>query len=264
MKRLLTILLSFVLTAALAQQQAQPSTEKPQMLTGITGSVYPIPETLPAPLYLPDGSRATLAFYDDRATFDADFPALPVEGFENATIPDFTAEAVSHPLDALSDNNYFNPGDILPGIQIFATDNNPGNELAVVGHNFMGNSSKTVVINRFVDDYRLLFNPPVASAGMDVQDFLGNGWCTIQIYDGEGMLLGSDVTAASNSGVFWGVASDEPIGEIRIISQGDGAEGADNIAFGNNAPPVPLSGMAIGLGILLILAFAVIRLRRVI
>lgn len=260
MKRFLILALSLIVTITFAQQTKSPL-QKPGTLIEFTESGLPAPEHLPGPLFSPEGSRLSLTFYNDRANFDADYPGLPVEGFESSTIANGLIGALPHPLDASSSNAYFVPGDILPGIQFWGTNTHAGDELAILGANYVGNPSKTIVANYFLDDFRILFNPPVFATGMDIQDFMGNGWCTVEIYDAEGSMLGGAVTAASETGVFWGIGSDEPIGEIRILSQGDGAEGADNIAFGGMT--VPLSNYALIIGLLMIIAVAVIRYRRI-
>jgi hypothetical protein len=189
------------------------------------------PNLVPAP--------EALAFYATRAALDAAYPGLPVEGFENGSMAYASLGVIGHPLDQASSNAYFDPGDILPGIQFWATAFHEGDELAVVGEQFSGNPSKTVVANYYTDGYRIVFDPPVEAAGMDLQSFVGNGLCQLDIYDTTG-LLASTTSACNEAGAFWGVASDaDPIVEIRITDLGGGAEGADNIAFGSPAPDIP-------------------------
>ncbi len=245
-----------------AQDRQKAGPEKFRTLIEFIESGQQAPEVLSAPLYQPEGTRNGLTFYYNRAGFDAAFPGLPVEGFENGSMPNASVDAIPHPLDEFSNNLYFSPGDILPGIRFMASNTHTGDEIAVLGATFSGAPSKTAVANFFSDYYRILFNPPVYAAGMDLQSFLGAGWCTVEVYDNVGALLGTDVSAANATGVFWGVSGPGLIGEIRIIDQGGGAEGADNIAFGGQE--VPLSDYAIFIGIGLILAFAVIRFRRAI
>lgn len=247
----------------IAQNQQRTSMEKPQTFIEFINSGLPVPGILPAPQHQPEGTRAGLTFYYVRANFDADFPGLPVEGFENGLMPPGGIASIPHPLDQFSNNAYFIPGAILPGIQFMASGNHSGDEIAVLGVNFYGNPSKTAVANYFTDFYRILFDPPVQATGMDVQQYAGGGVCVMEVYDENGALLGSDVTAATNAGVFWGVASDVPIGEVRITETYTGAEGADNIAFGS-AEKVPLSNYALYAGILLMVTYAVIRFRRII
>jgi hypothetical protein len=152
-------------------------------------------------------------------------------------MPPASIDAIPHPLDEYSNNAYFNPGDILPGISFWGGIDYLDDEIAVLGSGFMGNPSKTAVSNYFVEPYTIRFDPPVEAAGMDVQTFMGSYTCNMDIY-GTGGFLGSTSTACNEAGVFWGVASDgDPIIEIVIMDLGGGAEGADNVAFGGGGAP---------------------------
>ncbi len=219
--------------------QAMPD-GTPQSLKAFSVSGLPAPAVQPVTPRVPGGALQGVSFYYDRGVFDADYPGLPVEGYENGSMPDGTVDVVPHPLDEYSDNAYFDPGDILPGIQFWATNDHSGEEIAVLGTNFMGNPSKTAVANYFSDSYHIVFNPPVQAAGMDLQEFMGSYSCQVDVYNADGVLLGSDVTSCNEAGIFWGVASPmDPVAEIVITSLGGGAQGADNIAFGNMAGGIP-------------------------
>lgn len=203
----------------------------PQTFTEYLAAGQPSFTVEPAAPNIPAAAPDSLIFYDDRGDFDTDYPGLPVEGYENGSMVPGTVDSVPHPLDELSSNAYFDPGDILPGIQFWATADNNGQEIAVLGEEYFGNPSKTAVANTFIESYRIVFDPPVQAAGMDLQDFMGSGSCQIDIY-GPYSYIASVASACSTAGVFWGVASDEiPIAEIVITSLGAGAEGAENIAY---------------------------------
>ena len=181
----------------------------------------------------------TLTFYNSRAGFDADFPGLPVEGYENGSMPYGSVDSVPHPLDQYSSNAYFDPGDILPGIQFWASQTHTGDEIAVLGEQFMSNPTKGAVANYFTDVYHIMFNPPVQAAGMDLTDYVGSYSCQVDVYDEYG-LVASTTSACNEAGTFLGVASDgNPIWEIVISDLAGGAEGADNIAYGGEAFDVP-------------------------
>ncbi len=116
--------------------------------------------------------HVTPTYYTDRPTFDAQNPGLPIEDFEEASIGAGTVDSFFSPLDETTTNAYFIPGDILPGIQF--TDgpvaNNGGQGIAILGSGFMGNPSINIVANMFVQDFEILFNPPVKSAGMNFDE----------------------------------------------------------------------------------------------
>jgi len=209
-------------------------------------------------------TTAGLSYYSNRGDFDADFPGLPVEGFENGNIPALTVVAlVSDHLDELTNDPYFSPGDILPGIQIGAS-GTEAPSIAGLGVGIAGNLSKIVLPNFFKDEEIITFNPPVTAVGFDVHDFTGGTLCNIDILDAIGNPLGSTTSGSSSAGVFFGVCSDIPIGKIILDSQTGTGEGADNIAFGNAPPktPVPLSGWAVYMGIFLIFAISALRFRK--
>ena len=209
----------------------------PHSITDFAAAGCPVPPVRPlVPASASRASRA-LTYYSSRAVFDAAYPGLPIEGFENGSMAEATIGTIAHPLDQFSSNAYFDPGDILPGIQFRSSADHGGEEIAVLGNQFAGNPSKTAVANTFVDSYRIIFNPPVEATGMDVQSFMGSGTCQVDIYDTNG-LVASTTSLGDASGVFWGVSSDtDPIVAIVITDLGSGAEGADNIAF--QSPDIP-------------------------
>lgn len=202
----------------------------PQSFTEYLAAGKPTFTVQPVAPNVPDAPD-TLTFYNDRGVFDGDYPGLPIEGYENGSMTPNTVDSIAHPLDELSSNAYFGPGDILPGIQFWATADHSGSEIAVVGEGFSGSPGKTAAANWFVDSYRIVFDPPVQAVGMDLQEMVGNDSCQVDIY-GPFSHLASVASSCNEAGVFWGVASDDvPIAEIVITSLSGGAEGADNIAF---------------------------------
>lgn len=205
--------------------------DAPQSLTEYLAAGKPAFSVQPVAPNLPKTVPDTLTFYNDRGAFDADYPGLPIEGYENGSMPVGTVDSIAHPLDEFSSNAYFDPGDILPGIQFWATADHSGVEIAVLGEGFISNPSKTAVANYFVDSYRVVFDPPVQAAGLDLQEFMGGYSCQVDIYGPVGYLT-SVTSACDEAGVFWGVASDAvPIAELVITSLSGGAEGADNVGF---------------------------------
>jgi len=208
----------------------------PQSLTEFLDSGLPMPAISPVQGIVTDIVPEALTFYSTRGEFDTAYPGLPIEDYENGSMAFGTIAAIPHPLDQFSSNLYFDPGDILPGIQFWASLTYAGDEIAVLGEQFLGNPTKTAVANYFTDSYIIEFDPPVQAAGMDLQDYAGTGTCQIDIYDTNGFL--ATISSACDAvGIFWGVASDaDPITAVVITDLGGGAEGADNVAFGSGAP----------------------------
>ena len=255
MKRFFTLLLSIGIVCAISTQAAGQS--EPQSYTELhntEGAVITPAIKSPPSQVTPSGSRA-VTYYADRATFDADFPGLPVEGWENANVGPGAVVSFDGPLDEYTNNAYFSPGDVLPGIGLFASTT----DIAVLGAGYLGYPSIIALANTFADYNTLMFDPPVKAVGMDVVDLLGSSSCDIYAYDQGLNLLASVNITIGQTATFWGIHSDTPIGSIELHSTG--GEGADNIAFGAGAP-VPVSNWALLLGIAAILIFAVYRLRK--
>lgn len=180
----------------------------------------------------------TITVYTVRATFEAAFPGLPLEDFEEGNAPPGNFSVCDSPLDDTGDAACgFAPGDILSGV---AFQDNPGPDAAsliLLGAGTSLNPSMAVVANTFTDSFDILFDPPVTAAGMDLHstDAPGSGppdTLTIQVFDASNVLIDTDpAAAASGPGNFWGVSSPTPIGRISMLSSNNRAEGVDNISF---------------------------------
>jgi len=175
-------------------------------------------------------------YYNDRAIFDTDAGPLPIEDFEASSAAPGTINGMDAPLDEFTNNAFFAPGDILPGIRI---QDNPGPDaagLVALGVGGGGCPTLTVSTNTFVDSCDIWFdNPavPVFAIGMDVQTYIAAGTVDIQIFGIGGVLLDTVSVPGDNTGVFWGVISDEQIESINMYEQaGAAVECGDNIAFG--------------------------------
>ena len=241
-KILSTILISALVISVMtsiymveAEETSQSESPSPT-LVGSTPPTDVSPEPSPPETAPP---VAGLKYYTDRAAFYADNPGLLCEDFEEATILDGTIAGFDGPLDETTDNTYFNPGDILPGIRF---QDNPGpdpNGLFLLGAGYMGNPSKNVGANTFLDSFDIIFpNDDVFAVGMDLVSYFDADVLTITIYGAGGALLDTTTALATNDGTFWGVSSDQVITRINLYSPTDQAEGVDNICFGALPPPV--------------------------
>src|SRR6266571_7040399 len=118
-------------------------------------------------------SGPTLTYLASRADFTAQFPDLPVEGFEAGNVADGDVVGCPGPLDATSDNTCFSPGGILPGIR-FNSDHTSGQDetgedVALLGNGFGGVAhSKQLVATVDVDGFLIDFTENVTAAGMDL------------------------------------------------------------------------------------------------
>jgi hypothetical protein len=243
---------------------------------GNTGSFWGIYSQVPitririnSPLVIADGSEGVdnlafgrvsqggIKYYLQRGAFDGDNPGLPLEDFEKSLVADGMVIGCPAPWDAATSSACLPLGGLLPGIRFQddpLNDLNGANPagLAALGKNFGGSLSKVIVANSFVDAFEIHFDPPVHAAGMDLVNYFTNQVpLQLYIYDAQGGLLDAPLASASNAGTFWGVYSLAPISRIRIhhpISGSDGAEGVDNLAFGQGgscALPVEIPWMSI-------------------
>ena len=179
----------------------------------------------------------TLTFYNDRATFDADFPDLPLEDFEEGNVSAGGVRGCSKPVDENTNNRCFVPGDIEPGVS-FTTPSGSG--IVLHGAGFGGATSKNIVANRATDPFIIDFTAEdVTAVGMDITAYFnGDPHVQIDIFGANGLLGTTTAAGTPESGSFWGVSSDEVITQIVLTSNIGKGEGVDNIAFGpgNKAP----------------------------
>jgi PKD repeat protein len=173
-------------------------------------------------------------YYTNRATFNSDTGPLQFfEDFEEAYIHiNGTGGEMDAPLDENTNNEWFQPGDIEPGIQFWDIPATPDG-LCVVGIGFSGNPTVTVCTSVFSDSMDItFFNNDTCAVGMDLQSYFSATTFTITIYGVGGGIIDTTTGQANNAGLFWGVISDEIIGRINLYSE-DNTDGADNIAFGS-------------------------------
>lgn len=209
-------------------------------------SALPLPDAAATPtavsLIGPGGDG--LIYYNDRTTFNAAFPGLPVEDFEAGLWADGNTLGCPAPFNTFTNNNCFAPGGILPGISfqdnpLNAAGGGSANGLAGVGPGAFGAISKNIVANTAADSFEILFSPPVRAVGLDLIHYFTHGAVVnITLYDASNALIGATEAIANNSGIFWGVYSVTPIGRINIVSAG-GFEGVDNVAFGEISDCTP-------------------------
>jgi PKD repeat protein len=174
-------------------------------------------------------------YYTDRTTFDADTGPLPFfEDFEEGD-PGATGD-FGGTLDQYTDNGYFKPDDIEPGIRF---QDNPGPDNDGLGPVYMPPFiSISVCTNFFVDSMDItFFNNDTWAVGMDLQSYLNPTTFDITIYGVGGVILDTKTAPANNVGIFWGVISDELITRINLYSPTE-TDGADNIAFGEPSATV--------------------------
>ena len=207
-------------------------------------------------------TEGVLTFYGDRPTFDATFPGLPIEDFENGFAPPGGIQTCPSPIDENTNNACFAPGGILPGIEFATTGPGGAIDFVLMGAGFFGNASQAIVANYFVESTIINFPPDtVGAVGFDCHSIFSASTATIDIFGPTGP-LGSTTASCTNAGAFFGVSSTvTSITQILIDSQTDQAEGYDNVAFGAGAVPTMPSWAMLVL-VLVLLAIPTVLLRR--
>lgn len=186
--------------------------------------------------------------YPDRATFDAAFPGLPIEDWE-----DFTDTGIigcdAPANDGTSCVGGYDVGDILPGLEIdCALNSGPaGNGLVIVPPGFNGNDTIEFGSNTFDDNTIINFDPPVDAVGFDISCHFGSPSVDILVYDGIGGLIwAGNYSPCDPTGAFVGWSADVPdgIGRIELNDpSGASTEHIDDVAFGDVVTMFEIPGM---------------------
>ena len=183
--------------------------------------------------------QADVTTYATRLAFDLAHPGLPVEDFEAAedalsVIDDHSFRMEDgQALDHLTDNDVFDPGDIMEGIQIFSSPGESENLIVLgVGSYHYGFTIDSVKISNTNDTSRLnlVFTENVNAVAFDVQ--YGGDNVGIKVFDLDDELMEYEFEISTN---FFGIYSNRVISRIEIDAPagGDGHfEVIDNIAIG--------------------------------
>ena len=198
-------------------------------------------------------AAATLTNYSDWASFNAAYPGLPVENFQEGNL----GGAFPEPLNSTSNNGYFSPGDILPGIS-FSTSDALGLSLMTSYQSFSFSSKTLTTAADRVDGTALVVDfsgSGVNAVGFDFYVFtnvLNSAPTDISVYDFGGNITTMTITSSNTGAAFFGVSSDlNNIKRISILGKVPGYyewEGIDNVAF---STPVsePATMLLLGAGL---------------
>jgi hypothetical protein len=192
-----------------------------------------------APGRAPSAPTQTLTFYTDRATFQAENPALALENFALTSVPAGAITACDGPFNSATNNACFSTGTILDGVEVDNLGAVGSDQNVVIGVGALGNTDVLVGPNTFLTDGVIRHPDPAVPVYASGWDFVcPNGALTvnIDIYDTTGALLGSDSSPCGATGNFWGVGADVQIGWIETFEPG-GGELYANVEFGTGAVP---------------------------
>jgi hypothetical protein len=205
-----------------------------------------------AVLLLSVPAYADLFTFSSRPAFNSAAPGLPVETFETGLVPPGGITSCTGPLSGSAASACFPLGGLLPGIVYSAS---PNGEFVVMGAGFdgIGNTSKVLGPNFFVDSFNINFTGAVTAVGFDVFPGPSAGNIAISLFSPTNALLGMFNVFGNVGANFFGVLSTTSlIGRINIASQASiPGELIDNLAFGVPVPePSSLFLSAGGLGIM--------------
>lgn len=181
------------------------------------------------------GTASTLSFFTLQSVFQNAHTGLAIEDFEESRVTAGNTSAVfAEPLDATTNNAYFSPGEITPGLQITTVSTaDPSNSLwTLAARELLHNTSKIVGSLRAADNLQIVFqNNNTYAAGMDLLlEFAGNV-ATIIVYGPNGTLSGlTQQNQPIPAETFFGIYAQQPISRIEILSPA--SEFIDNIQFG--------------------------------
>lgn len=178
-----------------------------------------------------------IVFYSDRATFDANAPGLPLEDWEEGTIATKGYTFCVPPIWAGSNDNCFQPGEVLPGIAYQDDPFGGKDHIGVGSPGFYGLPTTHIFTNYPKESTDLLFSPAVQAVGVDLTSSATFDTITISLFAADGSFITSTSINNGDPGTwtFWGVISSVPVGRINLAAIS--SEFVDNVAFGDIAIP---------------------------
>lgn len=224
------------------------------------------------------GASAQTQLTNNEAQFFADNPGLAIQNFSAGKVSTGVFESCEVPIDENSDDDCFDPGVILPGIQ-FQNGPIPINfGLVLAGPNVLGNTNPVNVLipETYLSDFEIVFpEGNVRAAALHAGCLLDDdGPCT-SVYEvrvlgvGDVTLAATDLLATDQFDAFIGVTSSEVITKIVLTNITDlSFKGVRDVLFpvpvaADSIPTLSEWGMiAAGTGFALIGIFYAVRRRR--
>ena len=175
----------------------------------------------------------TVGVYTDEAVFNAAWPGLEVETFEEAMVANGQVLECSSPLSSSTNDACFQPGDIIDGVSIGDIPGPTNEEMVVGGQGWQGLPSKMVAPNLGADRLNVVFNLPVRAVGFRLHTWGANApdTPTVKVYGAADALIDTLVAQSSVAGNFLGIDNVTPITRIEVQSTVFAPEIIDDIRF---------------------------------
>ena len=210
----------------------------------------------------PQTNLAGLTFYTDQSIFQAAAPGATLEDFASTLIAPNNICVGFAPLNSANPGVCFGATDLNPGFTLNMSTTN--DDYAYLTTGFLGTPKDVIGPNTFTDDLYLYFTDATAVGFFLHGDLVGAVAVDIEIYSGMS-LLGTSSAVGTANGLFWGVASDTPITEIRIIGQnGNDAELISDLQYGafESVPTLGTSSLIGFMTLILVVGVFYIRKQR--
>ena len=191
-------------------------------------------------------AEAGIAFFTDEAEFMSVSSELLTQDFQSGKVSPGGDVLCSPIIDENTNDDCFNPGDILPGIQ-FLNDPQVGG-LLLVGSNADNNPFNVLLTFDQPDDFEIRFtSTSVTAAGIDVGCFsMGpcNSTVIVSVFGPGDEFLGETTVNATNEfDSFIGIVSSDIITRVVISGPPQIFEGIDRISFGAPSINIPALSM---------------------
>ena len=186
-------------------------------------------------------SHADIEFFDNRDTFDNQFPGLAVEDFEDFSgTVDGGVAGFFNPVDSNTDIPPFAPGDIEKGVAI-GTNDGFGDSLLLVTPEFETSPPPSAIMgpNADLDSFWVEFDPPVTAVGVDIISLMNSGTAELHFMNGNQTVGFVNVLFDSKESFHGAVATaGDAITSVVVINEVNDVDGGpifdfvDNISFG--------------------------------
>jgi hypothetical protein len=187
-----------------------------------------------APVSADSGGKASVI--TSSADFDAAFPNLVRENFNDSLAPDGTFAACDAPISSAADNTCFAASALPDGVTFRDDPAEPGGTgLVALGTNFDGNTSDQLTSDTFTDGFVMEFTTPVNTFGADLVSHFADDTCDVTVTFVDASTPLATTAPCTRTGTFFGLHLQRAIASVTLLASPTNAEGVDNLRFGRHA-----------------------------